>query len=328
MAGKISDLTAITGANLASTDEIEVVDVSDTTMAATGTNKSTTLADLAASSAFTTKYLAPGLFGTGVDGAVTISSDTQLTSDMHYTDLTINSGVTLLAKGYKVFVTGTLTVNGTLMNGGYPNVFAPSSRVAADAGTMAGGGSAGAAGGTGVGAASGTAGDSLGGQGGTGGTGSGGAGGAGGAITNPIAVRQGLKQGNLVVALIGGYTAANGSFVGTKLVGGSGGGAGGGDGTNSGGGGGGGGGLLSVFARAIAGTGVIHCDGGGGSAASAGNCGGGGGGGGGALWVFTMTAASLPVTTRAAGGAGGAGSGTGTAGAAGAAGVVYVMSGV
>jgi hypothetical protein len=47
MAGKISDLTTITGANLASTDEIEVVDVSDTTMAATGTNKSTTLADLA-----------------------------------------------------------------------------------------------------------------------------------------------------------------------------------------------------------------------------------------------------------------------------------------
>jgi hypothetical protein len=58
MAGKISDLTAITGANLASTDEIEVVDVSDTTMASTGTNKQTTLADLAASSAFTTTYAA------------------------------------------------------------------------------------------------------------------------------------------------------------------------------------------------------------------------------------------------------------------------------
>ncbi len=48
MAGKISDLTAITGANLAGTDEIEIVDVSDTTMAATGTNKQTTLADLSA----------------------------------------------------------------------------------------------------------------------------------------------------------------------------------------------------------------------------------------------------------------------------------------
>jgi hypothetical protein len=56
MAGKISDLTAITGANLAGTDEIEVVDVSDTTMAATGTNKQTTLADIAAASAFTTRY--------------------------------------------------------------------------------------------------------------------------------------------------------------------------------------------------------------------------------------------------------------------------------
>jgi hypothetical protein len=43
---KISALTALSGANLADGDEMPVVDVSDTTMAATGTNKYTTLADL------------------------------------------------------------------------------------------------------------------------------------------------------------------------------------------------------------------------------------------------------------------------------------------
>jgi hypothetical protein len=43
---KITDLTAITGANLATGDELVVVDVSDTTMAASGTNKSTTLTDI------------------------------------------------------------------------------------------------------------------------------------------------------------------------------------------------------------------------------------------------------------------------------------------
>lgn len=44
---KISDLTAIAGASLASTDLAVVVDVSDTTMAASGTDKKTTIADLA-----------------------------------------------------------------------------------------------------------------------------------------------------------------------------------------------------------------------------------------------------------------------------------------
>lgn len=44
---KISDLTAIAGASLASTDLTVVVDVSDTTMAASGTDKKTTVADLA-----------------------------------------------------------------------------------------------------------------------------------------------------------------------------------------------------------------------------------------------------------------------------------------
>lgn len=44
---KISGLTAIDGATLASTDLIPVVDVSDTTMAGSGTSKKTTVAGLA-----------------------------------------------------------------------------------------------------------------------------------------------------------------------------------------------------------------------------------------------------------------------------------------
>lgn len=43
---KITALTAITGVNLADADELPMVDVSDTTMAASGTNKFTTMADL------------------------------------------------------------------------------------------------------------------------------------------------------------------------------------------------------------------------------------------------------------------------------------------
>ena len=46
MPGKISDLTALTAAAAATTDEIEVRDVSDTTMAATGTNKRMPLSEL------------------------------------------------------------------------------------------------------------------------------------------------------------------------------------------------------------------------------------------------------------------------------------------
>jgi hypothetical protein len=43
---KISGLTALTGANTATGDLLEIVDVSDTTMAATGTNKKITLGEL------------------------------------------------------------------------------------------------------------------------------------------------------------------------------------------------------------------------------------------------------------------------------------------
>lgn len=55
-----------------------------------------------------------GAYGTGADGAVTISSDTTLSADMNYTNLTINSGKTLNTAGYIIRCTGTLTNNGTI----------------------------------------------------------------------------------------------------------------------------------------------------------------------------------------------------------------------
>lgn len=55
-----------------------------------------------------------GIFGDGSDGDVTISANTTLTSDMYYNNLTINNGVTLNPGGYRIFVKGTLTNNGTI----------------------------------------------------------------------------------------------------------------------------------------------------------------------------------------------------------------------
>ena len=55
------------------------------------------------------------IFGEGTDGPVTIASGTiSLTKDMYYTDLTVNSGATLFTNGFRVFVNGTFTNNGTV----------------------------------------------------------------------------------------------------------------------------------------------------------------------------------------------------------------------
>jgi hypothetical protein len=54
------------------------------------------------------------VYGTGLDGNVTISVNTSLSGDMYYNNLTINSGIVLNPNGFRVFVKNTLTVNGTL----------------------------------------------------------------------------------------------------------------------------------------------------------------------------------------------------------------------
>jgi len=56
------------------------------------------------------------LFGDGSDGDLTVSSGQTiyLSSDMYYQDLTIESGATLFTNGFRIFVNGTLTNNGTI----------------------------------------------------------------------------------------------------------------------------------------------------------------------------------------------------------------------
>jgi hypothetical protein len=83
-------------------------------------------------------FFAPA-YGDGHEGNVTISVDTTITKDMMYNDLTVNTGINLDTACLRVFVKGTLTLNGTIRcngnNGGNGGT-----------GTGAAGGAAGAAG--------------------------------------------------------------------------------------------------------------------------------------------------------------------------------------
>ncbi len=74
------------------------------------------------------------IFGEGTDSDVTIASGTTtLTKDMYYNNLTVNSGATLFTNGFRVFVKGTFTNNGTV---GMPT--ATEHSVADGSGTIAG----------------------------------------------------------------------------------------------------------------------------------------------------------------------------------------------
>lgn len=54
------------------------------------------------------------LFGNGVDGTVVIASNTSLSRDMYYDNLTVDSGATLFTNGFRVFVKNNLVNNGTV----------------------------------------------------------------------------------------------------------------------------------------------------------------------------------------------------------------------
>lgn len=67
-----------------------------------------------------------GYYGDGSDGDVIISVNTDLARDMYYDNLTINDGVILSTKSYRIFVKGTLTNNGTIeCNGGDAGLLIP-----------------------------------------------------------------------------------------------------------------------------------------------------------------------------------------------------------
>lgn len=268
------------------------------------------------------------------DGTVTISSNTSLTRDMYYLNLTVNNGVTLTSNGWRIFVYGTLTLNGKISNDG-------GSASGATAGIAPltnhlGGGTNGGAGRTGsgnsnAGVASATA-NFLGGRGGQSfATGTGRNGALGGVITYLAESDGGSNiMASFPYSLMGRCTGAGA----TGLCGGTGGAGGplerGITLTGNSGGGGAGAGAIIVAARTITGTGSITANGGnGGNAAFTGSLGvtaslcGGGGGGGGVVSVFYRFNSSSVIFT-ANGGNGGIAQGNGTDGAAGEAGVVYV----
>src|SRR3990167_7458561 len=57
-------------------------------------------------------------FGDGSDGDVTISSNTTLTRDMFYKNLTINLGIVLTTASFRIFVQEQLLNKGTIQNNG------------------------------------------------------------------------------------------------------------------------------------------------------------------------------------------------------------------
>lgn len=83
--------------------------------------------------------LSSSIFGDGSDGSATISGNTTLTSDKYYINLTINNGITLNTGGFRIFVNGTLTNNGTIANNG-GNASGTTAGTAGAAGTLGGGG--------------------------------------------------------------------------------------------------------------------------------------------------------------------------------------------
>ena len=279
-----------------------------------------------------------GLFGSGADGPHTVAFGPEtLNGPKEYTDLTVPAGEILKTAGWPIYVSGELTVEGSI------------TAIGDDAVTTTqgvGGGEADAAGapiaycpwGQTGGLAGGTTGNDgqypetngtmygAGGAGGAGGnhsaTGVGGDGGGANGHYRPIASGwQAIAQG-LVPSGVSG----------AGLPHRAGGGGGGGGGVNPGslaGAGGGGGGAVVLVARKLRceAGGVVDVSGGaGGDATGASNAGGGGGGGGGVVCIaFLSVLTPANLTTTLTGGAGGAADGGGVNGSVGSAGTEIIV---
>lgn len=273
---------------------------------------------------------AAGILGGGYDSSVTLDGTTRppnpgigfptntptsntytLQRSIYCTNLTVNSGVTLIAAGYNVYVNGTLTVSGHISADG--NSATASSVGSAQTNGMFGAGKSGAAGGTGNGAAgTSTGANGYGvGAGGNGGAGQSGTAGSGGTVGS-VASAPFLDSTPLKMGLV------NNGGTAVTMIGAAGGGAGGGDGTNSGGAGGNGAWPLAVYAQTLVvnGGGKISANGGAGGTPTTGNCGGGGGGGSAILGIYYEFLTNNG-TIQAIGGSPGSGVGTGSSGVSG-----------
>jgi len=288
-------------------------------------------------------------YGDGSDGAVTISGTTNLTRDMYYDTLVVQSGGVLNTNQWKVFCKTSCTIDAggkIANNGGVGGAGSGATAGTAGGTTILGSlgqlqnGNAGSAGST---TNSGNAGSGgtvtigvipgpfgAGGKGGAGGTGTAGNAGAAGNVTTLLDIRSAADY--LATMYAGGVT-----FIGYPLVGrGGGGSGGGGDAVNSGGGGGGSGGSggqIRISALALTNNGTIEANagnGGAGAAGVAGNSGGGGGGAGGsgglvATLSNTYSGSGTITVTLGTGGTAGAGTGTGVTGSNGGNGVAGVI---
>ncbi len=258
-------------------------------------------------------------FGDGSDSDVTISSNTTLTRDMYYNNLTVNASRTLTTAGYRIFVKDTLNLIGTISRVG-TNASGATGGAALSATVLWGGGS-GAAGQLAAGAGATAVTNSLCGSGGDSGQGSAGLGAAGATATPPAENLGGLgimraSPGCYQPLLVGGST--------TRMTGGAGGSGGGGDGVGKGGGGGGASTIAMIFAKTIIGSGTITCAGGNGANAVGANAGGGGGGGGGCIVMVSQSDFdTLSITLNVSGGTKGLKTGTGSDGVNGSDGRIY-----
>lgn len=266
-------------------------------------------------------------WGDGSDGAWTPDGSTTqgwatrsgsvhtLTRDTNLTNLTVNSGITIITAGFRLMGNGTATiVSGGIIhhNGGNAgngtSGAAGSAGAAATAGSTTASGIGGAGGAASLNSSGGNAGsvtNAIGGGGGNGGDGtSSGAVGSAGTVTAPVAARGNWRN---TMALFNNMTIGPTP---TAIAPGAGGGGGNGNTLGGGGGGGGGGGMLIVAFPVITNAGTITANGGNGGNGTSPGAGGGGGGGGANIIIsalFTNTG-----TWTAAGGGIGSGNTTGS----------------
>jgi hypothetical protein len=206
-------------------------------------------------------------FGSGADGAVTISADTTLTRDMYYTTLVVGAGKILTTAGWKIYASTSITNNGTISNNGLsPTVYT--------LGLPGAGGSLGAGGTGGMAAA---------------------APGVSGSPPSPATIMGGLGGNASSGALGGVVNGASGlnksNYTATSI---SGGGGGAGSTYSWQGKGAGGGGVVMISSPIVTNNGVVSALGGNGVTTY-----GGGGGGGGVVLIVSTTRTGNAATAAA-----------------------------
>lgn len=283
------------------------------------------------------------IFGDGSDGDVTISSNTTISRDMYYNNLTINSGFTLNPSGYRVFVKNTFTTIGTGKLARNGNNGSNGAQAVAGAGGLAL--AAGTIYGSDVGGQGGLASNGIGGTSSTNSIGTltkagdggndnispfylGGIGGTSVATTTPTSTPK------LPVGLLTIFLEKNGVFLTSSSSGGGGASSSNASGNRGGGGGGTAGGIILLVAKNIilsANNSITALGGNGGNGGNSvglfDGSGGGGGNGGVIILVYkTISGTTLTASSACAGGAAGlkgTGGTNGTNGNAGTVGVIY-----